>query len=85
MVWTIITTISTVVIAFFAASNFILAYRIKKLSERQQDEFSDLLQALVVATLCTVEKTPPEPAVLSAKGWFNEHYKGETKIFAEDE
>lgn len=84
MEWTIITAISTAVIAGFAVSNFILAYRIKKLSERQQSEFSDLLQGLIVATVISSGRMPDDIQVQQNKIYFNRNYSGKTQIFTED-
>jgi hypothetical protein len=85
MEWTIITTISTAVIAVFAVSNFILAASIKNLNKKQQREFVDSLQALVVATLSSAGQMPDEPSVRSAIGWFNKFYNGKTQIFPDDQ
>ena len=81
MTWTIITSISTLVIAVFAISNFVLAYRIKKLSERQQNEFSDLLQGLIVATIVQSGRAINEVEIQQAKIHFNRNYKGKTELF----
>jgi hypothetical protein len=84
MEWTIITAISTAVIAVFAVSNFILAYHIKKLSERQQSEFSDLLQGLIVATVISSGLMLDDVEVQQNKIYFNRNYSGKTPIFTED-
>lgn len=84
MDWPIITAISTGVIAVFAVSNFFLALSIRNVNKRHQKEFTDTLQAVVIATLCSTPRTPTDAAVRTAIAWFKDHYKGETQIFSDD-
>ena len=69
--WTTISDISTLVIAIFAGSNFVLALSIRNLNKKQQKEFTDSLQALVVATIVTAGRLPEkeDSIVLSAKAY----------------
>ncbi len=78
MDWTIVTAISTGVIAVFAVSNFVLALNIIRMNEQLQAKFTDSLQAVVVATICSAGQTPDEHSVRSVKGWFKKFYNGKT-------
>jgi hypothetical protein len=69
---------ATVVLAIFAISNFCLAKSIKEKNEQYEQVMRDLLQALVIATMCAPHGGESKA---SAMQYFIANYKGKTRIF----
>ena len=89
----ILTTLSTVVIAWYSFQSYRLSKEIKRvndLREKSEEEFkrqiSDLYQAIVVATLISGPSSVgavTQTGIDSVKNTFNQYYKGSTQIFPE--
>ena len=75
--------ISTTIIALMTISNFILAYRIKKMKDDQQSKFADLLQAIVVSNIVMAGRTQNNVNMEQNIEDFKRNYTGKTPIFPE--
>jgi hypothetical protein len=73
-----VTAVATLVLAFFAVSNYCLAKSIKEKSERHEQEIRDFLQASVLAQMLAPHGGE---SVQSAVARFKHEYKGKTHIF----
>jgi len=75
-VLTALTTLATIVVAWYAYSNHKLTREIRGSEERHQQELSALFQAIVIATLLT--SSHDLKLTLDA---FKQYYQGKTEIF----
>ena len=77
-VFSFLTTAATIVIAFYAYSNYKLTVQLRDSAKHHQQELSDLYQAIIIATLLTSSTGQNVNLLISA---FKSYYKGTTKIF----
>ena len=72
----VVTAVATGVIAYATCVNNKMIKEMQKESEKEQEKFNDLLQALVIVTMCC--NSGPTNSVLNH---FNQFYTGKTPIF----
>jgi len=77
--WIIVSSIATVVIAFWGGCSLFLALKIKTKDDEYRQQISDLFQAIVISNLIVSEK---EEIAKIRK--FHALYIGKTKIFIND-
>lgn len=75
----IITSIATVIIAWYAYCNYRLYKVIQEKDAEYKEQISDLYQAIVIATLLSGPSS--YGGIEEAIKEFNRHYKGKTKVF----
>lgn len=74
---TTVSSVATVVIAVYAVVTHRLTKAIHDAAGRSQEQFSDLLQAIVVSNMTAGSGGAVSIAIKN----FNNHYKGKTEIF----
>ena len=74
-----VSAVATIFIAYYAYSSHRLAEELRDSSKQHQQEFSDLLQALVIATILGGRSHGSQ--LSQAKDDFRQEYTGRMKIF----
>lgn len=77
IITTSVTAIATAVIAVYSIFSYQLAREIRKFEQKNREQFSDLLQAIVVSNMTKGSGGSVSTSINN----FQQHYKGNTPVF----